>query len=389
MAIAPLFLISVLMHAWVGWRVAPALASVVAYPQGGVLFAALLAASALLMPLGFMARKVSRGRVTVALTWLGLVCMGLFSSLFVLTLLRDALLVLALGATWLAALAGAELAVLDVLQTGSAVAVPVLGLLATVLGFWNARRTARVVRVDVPIAGLPAALHGFTVAQISDIHVGPTIRHTYLARIVARVNALGADMVAITGDLVDGRVADLQAHVAPLSGLSSTHGTFFVTGNHEYYSGAHAWIDELRRLGVTVLMNEHVVLHHGNAPLVVAGVADFSAHHFDETHRSSPAAAMANAPAAAQMRLLLAHQPRSAQAASDAGFDLQLSGHTHGGQFWPWMHFVKYQQPFTAGLNRLKNLWVYTNRGTGYWGPPKRFGVPSEITHLRLVMGPI
>ena len=409
MAIAPLFLISALLHAWVGWRVAPALASVSAFPQGGAVFAALLVASALLMPLGLAARRVSRGPVAVALTWLGLLCMGLFSSLFVLTLLRDVLLVFALGATWLAALAalaGVELGVLEPLRLWSAVAVPLLGLLATVLGFWNARRTARVVRVEVPIAGLPAALHGFTVAQISDVHVGPTIRHKYLARIVARVNALGADMVAITGDLVDGRVADLHTHVAPLAQLTSTHGTFFVTGNHEYYSGAHAWITELRRLGVTVLMNEHVVLHHdsghqaaavageagagtprsGTAPMVVAGVADFSAHHFDETHRSSPAAAMARAPADAHMRLLLAHQPRSAAAAADAGFHLQLSGHTHGGQFWPWMHFVKYQQPFTAGLNRLKNLWVYTNSGTGYWGPPKRFGVPSEITHLRLVM---
>ena len=404
MAITPLFLISALLHTWVGWRVVPALADVAAFPLGSALFAALLVASALLMPLGLAARRVSRGRSAEVLTWLGLLFMGLFSSLIVLTFLRDVLLVLALGATWLAGLAGVDLAVLDVLQTWSALAVPMLGLLATVLGFWNARRTARVVQVDVPIVGLPAALHGFTVAQISDIHVGPTIRHSYLARIVARVNALQADMVAITGDLVDGKVADLQRHVAPLSELTSTHGTFFVTGNHEYYSGAHAWIDELRRLGVTVLMNEHVVLHHdsghqaqgqplgvaprsGRVPMVVAGVADFSAHHFDETHRSSPTAAMANAPLNAAMRLLLAHQPRSAQAAADAGFDLLLSGHTHGGQFWPWMHFVKYQQPFTAGLNKLKNLWVYTNSGTGYWGPPKRFGVPSEITHLRLVMG--
>jgi predicted MPP superfamily phosphohydrolase len=191
--------------------------------------------------------------------------------------------------------------------------------------------------------------------------------------------------VAITGDLVDGQVAHLQEHVAPLTGLVSKHGTFFVTGNHEYYSGAHAWIDELRRLGLTVLMNEHVVLRHGAAALVVAGVADFSAHHFDESHRSSPHGALQGAPLDAAMRLLLAHQPRSAQAAAEAGFHLQLSGHTHGGQFWPWMHFVKFQQPFTAGLNRLQGLWVYTNRGTGYWGPPKRFGVPSEITHLRLV----
>lgn len=414
MPLLPLLLISFALHAWVGWRIAPALATVVALPQGAALLWALLAASALLMPMGVAARRVARGRVALVLTWLGLLCMGLFSSLFVLTLLRDALLVSAWAAVMLAGWVGVDgldIGNLQTVQTASAVAVPLLGLGATLWGFWNARRTARVVRVDVPIAGLPAALHGFTVAQISDIHVGPTIRQHYLQRIVVRVNALGADMVAITGDLVDGRVADLQRHVAPLSALKSTHGTFFVTGNHEYYSGAHAWIAELRRLGLTVLMNEHVVLHHDSghlrnmaqgmpgpggfsatsrspAALILAGVADYGAHHFDEAHRSDPARALAGAPADAPMRLLLAHQPRTALAASGAGFDLQLSGHTHGGQFWPWNHFVKFQQPFTAGLNKLKNLWVYTNSGTGYWGPPKRFGVPSEITHLRLVTAP-
>ena len=121
------------------------------------------------------------------------------------------------------------------------------------------------------------------------------------------------------------------------------------------------------------------------APLVLAGVNDFTAHHFDPAHRSDPALALQGAPPAALVRILLAHQPRSAQAALDAGFDLQLSGHTHGGQFWPWNLFVPLQQPFTAGLNRLNALWVYTSRGTGYWGPPKRFGAPSEITALRLV----
>ena len=394
MPIVPLFLISSLLHAWVGWRIAPALGGLAALPQAGLLFGALLVVSALLMPMGLVARRLAGGSLVSVLTWLGLIFMGLFSSLFVLTLLRDAMLVLAWLASWMSLLAGADAdvahALLGSFQTWSAVAVPLLALGVTAWGFWNARRTARVVRVDVPIAGLPSALHGFTVAQISDIHVGPTIKHAYLARIVARVNALGADMVAITGDLVDGRVADLQQHVQPLALLKSTHGTFFVTGNHEYYSGAHAWIDELRRLGLTVLMNEHVVLRHGRAGqdpahMVLAGVADFTAHHFDKAHRSDPAAAMRGAPVSASMRMLLAHQPRSAQAASDAGFDLQLSGHTHGGQFWPWNHFVQFQQPFTSGLNKVKDLWVYTNSGTGYWGPPKRFGVPSEITHLRLV----
>lgn len=378
MALPFLYSISLLLHGYIGWRLLPALAG---FSAVGV--AAVLVLSALLMPLGLVARRVVRPPLADTLAWMGLLCMGLFSSLFVLTVLRDVVLLAfalahTLGATW-------TQQVLPALRVDSAVAVLLLGLLATVLGFWNARRTAQVVRVDVPITNLPAALHGFTVAQITDIHVGPTIKAQYLQAIVRRVNTLDADMVAITGDLVDGSVVDLGAHVAPLSTLSSRHGSYFVTGNHEYYSGAHAWITELRRLGVQVLMNEHVVLQQGGASLVLAGVADFHADRFDKNHRSDPHAALAGAPLDAGVRVLLAHQPRSAFEAAKAGFDVQLSGHTHGGQFWPWNLFVPMQQPFTAGLRRLQDLWVYTSRGTGYWGPPKRFGAPSEITLLRLI----
>jgi predicted MPP superfamily phosphohydrolase len=267
----------------------------------------------------------------------------------------------------------------------SATAVPVLTGVVTLIGFFNARRVARVVDVEVPIAGLPDSLNGFTIAQISDIHVGPTIKHGYLDAIVNSVNALNADVIAITGDLVDGSVRHLAPHTAPLARLIARHGVYFVTGNHEYYSNAPAWIVELRRLGLTVLLNEHVVLTHQNASVLVAGVTDYTAHHFDESHRSDPYAALAGAPAHVAVKVLLAHQPRTATAAADAGFDLQLSGHTHGGQFFPWNFFVPLQQPYVAGLNRLSKLWVYTSRGTGYWGPPKRFGAPSEITRLRLV----
>lgn len=386
MALAPVLLVSLFLHALVGWRVAPDL-SAVAVPLGWI-FWSLMGLSALLTPMGMLARRVAKPPVSEVLTWLGLLCMGLFSTLLVLTVLRELLLLLVYGVDWIAPGAWPVTA----LQNLSTLALPVLGLLITVLGFWNARRTATVVRVDVPIANLPDTLHGFTVAQISDIHIGPTIKRPYLQRIVDRVNHLEADMVAITGDLVDGSVHELQSHVAPLANLQSTHGTFFVTGNHEYYSGAHGWVQALRQLGIRVLMNEHVLIHHNTdiqdpelAVMVVAGVTDYSAHHFDENHRSDPHAAMANAPDNALFKLLLAHQPRSAPAAARAGFDLQLSGHTHGGQFWPWGYFVKFQQPFTAGLHKLESLWVYTSRGTGYWGPPKRFGAASEITHLRLV----
>ena len=378
MALFPLTAFSFLFHLYVGWRVAPGLS---VWPTGQVAFIAMLIASALLMPMAMLSRRVRSQPASDLLAWAGSLCMGLFSSLFVLTFLRDAVLLAAFLVTLVAPLALS----LTVLSSWTAAGVPLAGLVITLAGLVNARRTAAVTVVEVPLHDLPPALHGFSVAQISDIHVGPTIKAKYLQAIVNKVNALNADMVAVTGDLVDGSVRELGPHVAPLASLTSTHGTYFVTGNHEYYSGAHAWIAELRRLGVQVLMNEHVVLRHGGAGLIVAGVADYSAHHFDESHRSDPHAAIAGAPAAVATRILLAHQPRSAQAAADAGFQLQLSGHTHGGQFLPWNFFVQLQQPFTAGLHRLKDLWVYTSRGTGYWGPPKRFGAPSEITHLKFV----
>jgi hypothetical protein len=228
-------------------------------------------------------------------------------------------------------------------------------------------------------------LHGFSIAQISDVHVGPTIKRGFVEKIVTLVNGLQADLIAVTGDLVDGSVQELSAHTAPLAGLAARHGAYFVTGNHEYYSGERAWTAEIRRLGLNVLKNEHVVLEHDGASLVIAGVTDLSAHRFDSAQQSDPAAALRGSPPDAGAKILLAHQPNSAPAAANAGFDVQLSGHTHGGQYWPWNLFVGFFQPFTTGLYRLKNLRIYVSRGTGYWGPPNRFGVPSEITRIRLV----
>lgn len=294
-----------------------------------------------------------------------------------MTMARDAMLAIA----WVTAPGPLR----PILESFSALAVPIIATMASIVGFVGARRLARVVDVDVPIFDLPIALHGFTIVQVSDVQIGPTIKRPYVDAIVNAVNRLRPDLIAVTGDLVDGTVQELAADVAPLSRLLARNGSFFVTGNHEYYSDASAWTDELRRLGLRVLNNEHVTIHHHGAMLVLAGVPEFGAHQFNDLHRSDPHKAIAGAPSAAAVRILLAHQPRSAPEAARAGFDLQRSGHTHGGQFWPWNLFVRLQQPFTAGLHRLQQLWVYTSRGTGYWGPPTRFGVPSEITRLRLV----
>lgn len=391
MPLRPLSILTALLHVYIALRLLPALFALT--PAGALLLLAALVVSAVTIPLPFVGLRTKRPPLPDAWRWIGLISMGWFSSMFVLTLARDAGLALSWGVQWAA---GAQVDWPGT-QRWSAVAVGLLATLVTTIGFFNARRTARVQTVEVPIDGLPPALIGFTIAQLSDLHVGPTIRRGYLQRIVDAVNRLDADAVAITGDLVDGSVAELRAHIAPLADLRARHGTFVVTGNHEYYAGAHAWIDELRRLGLTVLLNEHVLLaarrakgaqtdeEVGAMTLLLAGVTDYTAVHFDAAHASDPQAALAGAPEAVTTRVLLAHQPRSAPAAVEAGFQLQISGHTHGGQFFPWNLFVPLQQPFTAGLNRLQGMWVYTSRGTGYWGPPKRFGAPSEITLLRLV----
>lgn len=362
-----------LAHFYLGMRLIPALDLT---PAGVMAVWLTLLLSCCLLPLGVAARFISEPPWSDRLAWLGLMAMGLFSSLFVLTLCRDlsllAMVFILNDATYAA------------WQSLSALLVPAGALLFTLVGLMNARRSAAIVDVTVPVMNLPAELAGFTIAQISDIHIGPTIKGPYLDAIVDKVNSMGADLVAVTGDLVDGNVADLAVHTAPLGRLQSVHGTFFVTGNHEYYSGALPWIAELRRLGLQVLLNEHVLLQHGLHQLVVAGVTDYSGGLFYPDHRSDAAAALAGSPADSPLRLLLAHQPRSAFKAQDLGLHLQLSGHTHGGQFFPWNFFVRFQQPFTAGLNLLGNVWVYTSRGTGYWGPPKRLFAPSEITRITL-----
>jgi predicted MPP superfamily phosphohydrolase len=371
-------LLSALLHVYIGARIT---ADLPYGPTSHVIFVIWLVFSALVIPLGVASRMIEPPRLSDLLGWLGLVPMGLFSSLFVLTVIRDVVLLAAMalagfGVTGISAFA---------IGPGSSVAVVVISVFATLVGFINARRTASVVQVRVPMADLPEALRGFRIVQISDIHVGPTIKRDYLAAIVERVNQLKPDVIAVTGDLVDGSVARLSEHTAPLSQLSARYGSYFVTGNHEYYSGAAAWVAEVTRLGLRVLQNEHVVLSHNGAALILAGVNDYSA---PPPAPNANTAAMALEGAPSGPRVLLAHQPRSAMQASEAGFDLQLSGHTHGGQFLPWNLLVPLQQPFVSGLHRLGRLSVYVSRGTGYWGPPNRFGAPSEITLLTLEAEP-
>lgn len=241
-----------------------------------------------------------------------------------------------------------------------------------------------VRRVEVPLRRLKREQDGITLAQLTDLHIGPTIGHDDLADIVRTTNALSPDVIVITGDLVDGSVEALRNSVAPLRDLRAKYGVFFVTGNHEYFSGARAWVEEITRLGIRVLRNERVEIGQGQLTFDLAGTDDRSAARSREAgHGEDLDKALAGRDRTRAL-VLLAHQPRTVLDAAAFGVDLQLSGHTHGGQIWPFGALVRLQQRFLAGLGRQGDTLIYVSRGTGYWGPPMRLFAPAEITQIVL-----
>ena len=255
-----------------------------------------------------------------------------------------------------------------------------------ILSMRSALGAVAVRRIEIPLRRLGSAQDGMTIAQLTDLHIGPTIGKYDLADIVNRTNALAPDLVAITGDLVDGSVAELREAIAPLGDLKAKYGIYFVTGNHEYFSGAAAWVNELSRLGIRVLRNERVDIGVGETALHLAGTDDRSAARFskdNEGHGEDLEKALGGRDRNRAL-VLLAHQPRTVIDASRYGVDLQLSGHTHGGQIWPFGTLVRLQQQFLAGLGQHGETLIYVSRGTGYWGPPMRLFAPAEITQIVL-----
>jgi len=269
----------------------------------------------------------------------------------------------------------------------STVSLGVLGGvgITTGIGFEQAVGGAIVKEVQVPLGNVPEALQKLKIVQFTDLHIGPMIKQDYVQTLVLQMNALDADMIVMTGDLVDGSVARLKDDVAPLGQLKAKHGKFFITGNHEYYSGAEAWITEMKRLGFTVLLNEHEVIEVEGAKLLMAGVTDYRADRHIASHQTSPKKAIEGA-RQVDVKILLAHQPKSIFEATEVGFDLQISGHTHGGQYYPWNFIAKIANPYIKGLHLHEGkTWIYVSPGTGYWGPPIRLGNKPEITLIRLV----
>jgi len=251
------------------------------------------------------------------------------------------------------------------------------------LGFIQAVRGPRVQELFVPIPNLPKALQGLRIAHLSDLHVGPTIQRGYIDEVVRQTNALEPDLIALTGDIADGSPAVIGQHLLPLTGLEARLGTYYVTGNHEYYWGVESWLEKVRSLGLLPLLNENRVIAIGDAKLLLAGVTDSAGGAFAMSHRCDPGQARRSSEDC-DIRVLLAHRPDRWSESEALGFDLQLSGHTHGGQFFPWSLLMPLAYKYYRGLNRHGRMWIFVSSGTGYWGPADRFGIPSEIALLRL-----
>jgi predicted MPP superfamily phosphohydrolase len=336
---------------------------------GTLLFAAAFAAMPLLMVLGHGRRHIDWAAAT------GDTLLGAAWVMFVWSLLGQLLHLVLLTA-------GVEDPVRSRLVAGA-----VVGVVAILLtwGYAEAMRVPRVKKVDVSIARLGPGMDGLRVAVITDTHYGPINRARWSAAVVARINELGADLVCHVGDIADGTVEVRELQASPLASANAALSRVYVTGNHEYFSEAEGWLDYMESIGWVALHNRHVIVERGGDRLVVAGVDDATAQSSGvRGHRADLEAALAGADATLPV-LLLAHQPKQVAQAVLAGVDLQLSGHTHGGQIWPFNFLVRLEQPVVHGLSRhADRTQLYTSRGTGFWGPPFRVFAPSEITLLTL-----
>jgi predicted MPP superfamily phosphohydrolase len=332
---------------------------------------------AVLLPLTLILSRL-RGAPRL-LVWISFLWMGVVFLLFAFLAIGDA----ARAVAWAARKLSPPEAPVDparrvFLARAFAVGVGAVVAGLSAIGVRSALASLRIKDVAVGIAGLPRALAGLRIVQITDLHIGPLLRKEWVEGVVERVRALKPDVVAITGDLVDGTVDELREHVAPLARLAEApRGVYFSTGNHEYYSGVDEWLRHLPSLGIRPLANERVQIAPG---LDIAGI-------HDPTGRGEYAPDLGRALDGRDARtpvVLLAHQPRQFREAARSGVALTLSGHTHGGQIWPFSWLVALVQPYIAGLHRLGDAQLYVSRGTGFWGPPMRVFAPAEIAVLRL-----
>lgn len=258
-----------------------------------------------------------------------------------------------------------------------------LALLFTFIGFFTSQKKPCVKEVEIKIDRLPSKFKGLKIVQLSDVHVSGTIKKPFVEKIVKMTNDLNPDLIALTGDFVDGFPSDLKDEMTPFLELKSKHGVYFCPGNHDYYWGFEEWMNEYRKLNFQVLLNESREIKVEDQKILIGGVHDLASNRIDKNFVCDPDLAFKNADND-EFKILLAHQPKSVHLIKKSSIDLVLSGHTHAGQFFPGSLLIFLFQPYVKGLHKIKNLFLYINQGTGYWGPPNRFGTYSEITLITL-----
>ena len=321
-------------------------------------------------------------RRTAPLAWTGYLYMGLL--LLMVTGFGATDLLFSLGGVASADLGSGDPAGGVTIARVRALAIAAAAGGAGMIALASALRAPAVLRTEVRLARFPAALDGFRIVQISDLHIGAMRDRRFARRVTERVNALAPDLIAVTGDLVDGPVKDLAPHVAPFGELKAPHGVFFVTGNHDYYSGADPWLAHVTEaLGWRALRNERVAIERDGAGFDLAGVDDHRGDLFGPGHGEDVPRALAGRDPSRAV-VLLAHDPSTFKKACTQGIDLQLSGHTHGGQIWPFGYLVRLVVPFIAGHFQRHGAQLLVSRGTGFWGPPMRLRAPSEISEIVL-----
>ena len=251
----------------------------------------------------------------------------------------------------------------------------------------KAAKRAVIKKLEINLPRLPRNLDGLKIVQLSDLHLGLTHGGRWLEDIVRRVNALEPDLIVVTGDIIDGRVEQLEKEIAPLRDLEAPHGVYFVTGNHEYYFGVSEWLPAVAKLGIRVLRNERVKIGQGDDFFYLAGVDDYNSEGMEPGHGQDIEKALEGREPDVEV-VLLAHQPRAVHQAAEMDVGLVLCGHTHGGQIWPFTYLVGLQQPYNKGLHRHgERTWIYVSQGAGVWGPPMRLGTEGEITEISLRAG--
>jgi predicted MPP superfamily phosphohydrolase len=338
-------------------------------PLWGILVLSAAFGAILWMPLVFwQSDREETTRAEIFMQWIAFASMGFGSFLWIGTMFRD----------------GVSLFLPTSLHTPETrIWIFAFAIAAFFVGVLNALFRLKIVESEVRIPGLPKAFAGFRIVQITDLHVGPTIRLRQVERVARQMRKARPDVVVFTGDAVDGSVGELSPFLEPLRNIEASYGRFYVPGNHEYYWGAEPWISKFRELGFEPLLNSHATVQKDGATLLIGGVIDPASVQFGGPGPDLKKT-LNGAPTDAFPRILLAHQPGIAQKAEEAGFQLQISGHTHGGQFFPWTLVVGWVHQFPHGLRKLKGMWVYVSRGTGFWGPPVRLGAPAEVSLLVL-----